>query len=117
MLLADGYRTTTRCSDFPRRGRAGRSHSTPHSANETASSTDEPGALLSFHPRLTVDHGHRPRWAAARILGAGLAVPVQRALRHHHTLAGQQVTDLDHRQALIDPASDAVVVDAQNFPR
>jgi hypothetical protein len=33
------------------------------------------------------------------------------------TLAGQQVADLDHRQPLVDPLVDLIVVGAQHFPR
>ena len=43
------------------------------------------------------------RGAAATVVGALHAVPVQRTVRHQHAAAGEQITDLDHRQVLADP--------------
>jgi hypothetical protein len=77
-----------------------------------------PGEVdLAFHARFAVDHRHRPTAAATLILGVFLAVAVQRPLRDDHALAGQQVADLDHRQALVDPFVDLIVVGTQHFPR
>jgi hypothetical protein len=71
---------------------------------------------LAFRARFPVDHRHRPTAATPLILGVFLAVTVQRPLRDDHALAGQQVADLDHRQALVDPPVDLTMVGAQHFP-
>jgi hypothetical protein len=45
-------------------------------------------------------------------------IPVQRPLRHHHALAGQQVPGLHHRQALPDQhVFQLLVVRGQQRPR
>jgi hypothetical protein len=91
-------------------------HPTP--AGRGVQQHPHPGEVdLAFHPRLAVDHGHRPGPSAALIVGAFLAVAVQCPLRHEHALAGQQITDLDHRQTIFDPLTDAIMVGAQHFPR
>jgi hypothetical protein len=72
-------------------------------------------SIWHSHPGLTVDDGHRV--APTPIVGALSAVAVQRALRHDHPVAGQQIADLDHRQSVLDPLADPIVVGAQRFPR
>jgi hypothetical protein len=76
-----------------------------------------PGEVdLAFHAGLAVDHGNRPSSSAALVAGVGLAVAVQSPLRDDHALAGQKVADLDHRQVIIDPRGDAIMIGAQHFP-
>jgi hypothetical protein len=70
---------------------------------------------MPIPPRLPVGDGDRA--SSAAVVGALNAIAVQRALRHDHPLAGQQIPDLDHRQTLPDPAFDLIVVGAQRFPR
>ena len=60
--------------------------------------------------------GHRATLASP-IVGACRTVTVQGALRHDHALAGQQVADLHHRQTVVDPVIDPIMVGAQRFPR
>ena len=43
--------------------------------------------------------------------------PVQRAVRHHHALTGQQVADLHHRQVPPDPLRDLLLLRLQQLPR
>ena len=76
-----------------------------------------PGEVdLALHPGVAVGDRHRGA-SASPIRGALRAITVQRALRHDHPAAGQQITDLHYRQAVLDPASDLIMAGAQRFPR
>ena len=71
---------------------------------------------LALHARLPVGDGHRLPRAAATVVGALHAVPVQHTVRHQHAAAGEQVTDLDHRQVLAHPLHDPRVLALQRLP-
>ncbi|MGH3123698.1 MAG: hypothetical protein ACRDND_22140 [Streptosporangiaceae bacterium] len=43
-------------------------------------------------------------------------LPVQRPLRHHHALPGQQDADLHHRHPALDPLRDLLLAGLQPRP-
>jgi hypothetical protein len=70
---------------------------------------------LQLLARLAVVDPHRRLVpAVAQLLGAE---PVQRALRHHHPAAGQQLTDLHHRQPVLEPPSNPGPLGLAALPR
>jgi hypothetical protein len=74
-----------------------------------------PGEVdLTLHPRIAVDDPHRRRGLAEP--AALHAEPVQRPVRHHHPAPLQQHPDLDHRQTLVDPRPDLLLLGQQLPP-
>ncbi|WP_308206118.1 hypothetical protein [Mycobacterium shinjukuense] len=72
---------------------------------------------LALHPRLAICHRHRRAPAAALVVGALHTEPVQRAMRHHNPLPGEQITDLHHGQPVADPLGDLITLVFKGFPR
>jgi hypothetical protein len=59
-----------------------------------------PEVDLALGARLAVSHRHRPARPGTAMAQHLQRIPVQRALGHHHALAGQQLAGLHHRQPL-----------------
>jgi hypothetical protein len=74
-----------------------------------------PEVDLALGARLAVRHPHR-RPPAATVAQHLQGVPVQRPLRHHHALPGQQLAGLDHRQARIQQLLQPRVTGRQQRP-
>jgi hypothetical protein len=75
-----------------------------------------PEVDLAFRAWLAVSDPHRGLPGGAPVARDLQRVPVQRPLGNHHAPAGQQLTDLHHRQALVQEALDLLMMGRQHRP-
>jgi hypothetical protein len=75
-----------------------------------------PEVDLAFRAWLAVSDPHRGLPGGAPVARDLQRVPVQRPLGNHHAPAGQQLTDLHHRQDLVQEALDLLMMGRQHRP-